>query len=198
VVYLLVSINFPIYLLIIIVSKEILELLYGTNYVSGYLVLSFLAISYVTNTLSNPVGSLQIATGRTDIGFKWTLIRVMIVPAVIYFSAKGSINIVAGAIAILSIALLFPLWWVQLKPMANIQLLEYLQQFWKPYALLLLITGLYLGISQYYELPFGLITNVILKFSISMFLYFGLIWIIDKKRIIQLKEIITSLSRTLN
>lgn len=192
VVYLLASLNFPLYLLIIILSKEILSILYGTNYISGYLVLSFLAISYGTNTISNPVGSLQIATGRTDIGFKWTILPVITSPIVIYFAANISINAVAAAIALLSISFTFPLWWIQLKPMANIQLKEYLVQFAKPYLLLLLIAGTYLLGWQFYEFPFGTIVNALIKGLIGMVMFFGLLWVVDKKRITDLLKIITS------
>jgi len=192
VVYLLASLNFPIYLLIIILSKEILTILYGADYITGYLVLSFLAISYGTNTISNPVGSLQIATGRTDIGLKWTILRVTFVPFIIFFSAKFNINAVAAAIAILSIALVFPLWWIQLKPMANIQLKEYLQQFWKPYLLLIIIAAIYMGISQYYELPFGIIVSTLIKASIALLMFFGFLWLIDRKRIIALLNLFVS------
>src|SRR5665648_9755 len=190
VVNLLASINLPVYLLIVILSKEILTILYGADYISGYLVLSFLAIYYGTNSISNPVGSLQIATGRTDIGFKWTILRVLIAPAVIYFAANFSINAVAATIAILSIVLMFPLWWMQLKPMANIKLKEYLQQFSKPYLLLLVIAGVYLLGSHFYELPFGTIVNAIIKGSVGMVLFFGSLWVVDKKRIMEIYKLI--------
>ena len=91
VVNLLASLNFPIYFIVILLSKEILTILYGDAYISGYLVLSFLAISYGLNTIGNPMGSLQIATGRTDIGFKWTILRVVITPIVIFFADRKSV-----------------------------------------------------------------------------------------------------------
>jgi O-antigen/teichoic acid export membrane protein len=190
VVYLLASINFPIYLLIIISSKEILGIIYGSGYVSGYLVVSFLSMAYAINTIGNPVGSLQIATGQTDIGFIWTVFRVIISPGIIFFSAKININTVAAAIAILSLVLIFPFWWIQLKPMANILLREYLIQFWKPYLLLLLLSATYFTLSQFYELPFNIIENLIIKASIAMMLFFGLLWVIDKKRIITIHKLL--------
>jgi len=190
VVYLLASFNFPIYLLIIVLSKEILTVLYGTDYSSGHLVLSFLAISYGINTISNPVGSLQIATGRTDLGFKWTILRVLVAPIIIFFASLVSINAVALCLALLSIVLLLPLWWMQLKPMANIQLKEYLKQFIKPYLLLLIISGTYFLVMHYYELPYGVIVNALIKGSIAMLLFFGLLWLIDRQRIPDLLKLI--------
>lgn len=183
IVYLLASLNFPVYFFIIILSKEILGILYGPDYISGYLVLSFLAISYATNTISNPVGSLQIATGRTDIGLKWTFLRVLITPVVIYFASLININLAAASIAILSLILTIPLWKIQLKPMANIQLKEYLQQFWKPYTILLVLSGLYFSFLHLYELPYSIIINAIIKGTTGILLFLILVYLFERTRI---------------
>lgn len=190
IVYLLASLNFPVYLLIIILSKEILGIIYGPDYISGYLVLSFLAVSYATNTINNPVGSLQIATGRTDIGLKWTFIRILVAPVVIYFASLININLVAASIAILSLILIIPLWKIQLKPMANIQLKEYLQQFWKPYTILLLLSGVYLCFLQFYKLPFNLVLNGIIKGITGILLYYIIVYLFDRNRLIEFIELI--------
>ena len=140
----LVYVNFPIYLLIIVSSNEILHYLYGSDYTSGTMVLSFLAISYCVSTISNPVGSLQIATGRTDIGFYWTILRIIVTPIFIYIGGLYSIDAVALVIAVLSLILIVPMWYIQLRPLANIMLLEYLRQFYKPLILFILISYMFL------------------------------------------------------
>ncbi|MEL7601202.1 MAG: MOP flippase family protein [Proteiniphilum sp.] len=182
IIYLLASLNFPAYFLIIILSKEILGILYGPDYISGYLVLSFLAISYALNTMGNPVGSLQIATGRTDVGFRWTIIRVLITPLVIYFASLLNINFVAASIALLSLILVIPAWRIMLKPIANIKLNEYLQQFWKPYTILLVLSGLYFSFLQFYELPYSIIINAIIKGITGILLFLILVYLFDRNR----------------
>jgi len=186
VTFMLSSLNIPIYLLIIILAKEILIILYGSKYVEANLILSFLAISYCINAISNPVGSLQIATGRTDIGLRWAIFSLLITPLVIYISSLANINTVAFMRALLSFVMIIPLWWMQLKPMANIKLGEYFAQFIKPYLLLLIIATVYLLYSNFYELPFGTIVNATIKGSIAMVVYGGLLWAIDRKRIIEI------------
>lgn len=192
VVYLLASFNFPVFLLIIILSREILAIMYGSNYMSGYWVLSFLVFSFATNTISNPVGSLQIATGRTDIGFMWTIFRVVITPIFIYFAALININTVAFSLALLSIILMLPMWFIQLKPLADIQLKEYLQQFWKPYILFLSISSVYFVVMYFYELPFSIIVNILIKGSIGTLVFFLGLYIMDKKRITNIHTLIRS------
>jgi len=190
VTFMLSSLNIPIYLLIIILAKEILIILYGSKYVEANLILSFLAISYCINAISNPVGSLQIATGRTDIGLRWAIFSLLITPLVIYFSSLANINTVAFMRALLSFVMLIPLWWMQLKPMANIKLGEYFAQFIKPYLLLLFIATVYLLYSNFYELPFGTIVNAVIKGSIAMAVYGGLLWLIDKKRMVEIYNLL--------
>jgi O-antigen/teichoic acid export membrane protein len=128
----LAYINFLIYLIVIIASKEILFFVYGATYVEGYIVLSLLAVFYCISALSNPVGSLQVATGRTDLGFVWTILRLFITPLFIYVGALYGINGVGIAHALLATLLIVPMWYIQLRPMADISLLEYFQQFYKP------------------------------------------------------------------
>ena len=125
-------INFPIYLVIIITSKEILGIVYGNEYVGAHKVLGYLAFFYAITTLSNPVGSLQIATGRTDLGLKWTILRIIISPICIYIGALFDIETVSLVFALLSLSLIIPLWRIQLKPMIQITLKDYLMQFIKP------------------------------------------------------------------
>lgn len=190
VVYFLSSINFPLYLLLIVLSKEILIIIYGTEYSSGYLVLSFLALSFVTYTINSPVGTLQVATGRTDIGFKWTIYRLIVTPITILIAAQISIEAVAGALAILSILLALPLWYVQLRPMASIKLNEYLNQFIKPFVFLVLISVGFLITFSFYSLPFNIVVASVIKGGIALSLFFVLLWVFDKPRLIQYYKIV--------
>ena len=154
-----------------VAAKEILFVMYGESYVENNLVLAFLAISYCLNSISNPVGSLQIATGRTDIGFKWTIIRLIISPVFIIIGALISIEAVALFYALLSLFLVIPLWFVQLKPMINVSLSEYTSKFYKP-ALYCLIAGLITLTITDYLFKFNMILSGIFKFLIIIPLYF--------------------------
>ncbi len=183
IVYLLSSLNFPVYLLVAVLSREILIIVYGYEYAEASLVLSFLALSYVTTSINNPVGSLQIATGRTDMGFKWTIIRLLITPIVILFAAKFNINMVAISLAVLSIILIFPLWFIQLKPMINVTLKEYIFQFSKPFVIILSIFGIFIVLFQNSFKSTYLIITISIKTSVALGLYFLLLLVLDKKRI---------------
>lgn len=181
-VYLLATLNFPIYLAMTFLSIEILQVFYGKEYVSGYLVLSFYAISYATHSINNPSGSLQIATGRTDIGLKWTIIRLLIVPWVIYSVSDFGINYISFTVALLNICFIVPIWWMQFRPLAKIRLREYLAQFIKPYLIFLGLSVFYIIISKEKVIEFGLLLNVIIKGTGAILLYLLLLRIFDRER----------------
>jgi O-antigen/teichoic acid export membrane protein len=188
----LAYINFPIYLMVIASSREILQILYGSGYADSFQILTSLAFAYCLVALSNPVGSLQIATGRTDIGFKWTIFRVLITPPIIYLGALKNIETVAIYYAVLSLFMVIPLWFMQLWPMIKLPFKEYLAQFYKPLIFLIIATiGIYI-IGDKTTLINVPIINAIIK-AFLMFFVFGIyIFIFDKNSIVETINIIKS------
>lgn len=183
---LLSLINVPIYLFIIFLSQEILTILYGHEYIVAKYILSSLAVVYCINSISNPVGSLQIATGRTDIGFKWAVISMLIHPIVIYLASLINIDTVALSRMFLSLIMIIPLWFVQLKPMIKVTLKEYLLQFYKPLLFFLFIFAanyVYLLEIKFYHI---LYIKILIKFSIWLILILLYCYFFAKKDSINL------------
>ena len=189
----LAYINFPVYTLVLIASKEILLVVYGSEYAESYPVLSFLAFAYCLAALSNPVGSLQIATGRTDIGFKWTILRVIITPPVIFAGAFINIEAVAAFYALLSLLFIIPLWFIQLKPMANISLKEYVSQFYKPLLFFLAATFFIYFAGDKTEITNSIIVNAIFKVAVTLIAFEVFILSFDKKSILETYNLFTSI-----
>lgn len=131
-VSLIVAIVFPVYFFIALLSQPLLYILYGQEYVAGWMILAFLSVSYALQSLYSPSGSLQIATGRTDIGFRWTLLQAALTPLMVVLAAPLGINLVALALALLSLVLILPHWAIQYRPMAGITLREYVQALGRP------------------------------------------------------------------
>ena len=131
-VSLIVAVVFPVYFFIALFSKPMLYIMFGQEYISGWMILAFLSVSYALQSLYSPSGSLQIATGRTDIGFRWTLLQAALTPLMVVIAAPLGINLVALALALLSLLLLLPHWAIQYRPMAGITLREYFQALGRP------------------------------------------------------------------
>ncbi|GAB3665778.1 hypothetical protein GCM10028791_41580 [Echinicola sediminis] len=184
-IHTLTLINLPIYLIVVALSKEILGFMYGSSYVSGYHVLGFLAIAYAINSLSNPVGSLQIATGRTDIGFKWTIFRVTISAMTLFYSARYGVDVTAASLAFLNFILIVPFYHFQIYNMIQVGFLKYFKTFGNPLFVFLIISMFYL----YYISDYYIWSNVFLvsisKALFAIFLLFIVLFIIHRKGLIE-------------
>lgn len=113
----LALINMPIYCLIAVFSMGILKYLYGDQYTDGALVLAFTALTYGVNTTGNPVGSLQIALGRTDTGFYWTIIRIIATSIAIFIGAQFSVDAIALSLLVLNFVVNPLFWRITIKPL---------------------------------------------------------------------------------
>lgn len=180
------AINIPIYLLIAVLSSEILTIFYGYGYSEARIILSFLSLVYCINSINNPLGSLQIATGRTDIGLKWAIVSLIITPIVIYFSALIDINMVVISRAILSLVMIIPIWFIQLRPMINISLKEYLIVFYKPLMLFLIVILLMCFMENKNEIYEFSLLNSIFKTIITLIAYVFFDWFFDGKSLFKI------------
>ena len=177
----LAYLNFPLYLIFAVGSYELLYLIYGPSYTSGSLLLFTLAIYYGILSITNPVGSLQIATGRTDIGFYWTMFRASITPAALLLGIYlGGIQGVAYSLLALALGLLYPLWFVQIRAMIGVSFAGYFKEFYRPLlSFILLGFGLHYGLKPILEGPNFLIISLCVIASIS--LQIGLVFLYDSK-----------------
>lgn len=121
----LTLVNMPIYCLIAIFAMGILKYLYGVQYTDGALVLSFIALTYGMYTTGNPVSSLQIALGRTDSGFYWTIIRIVATSVAIFIGAQYSLEGIALSLLILNFVVNPLFWRITIKPLIGGKYIEY-------------------------------------------------------------------------
>lgn len=121
----LALINMPVYCLIAVFATGILKYLYGEQYIEGSLVLTLMSLTYGVNTTGNPVGSLQIAMGRTDSGFYWTIIRIIATSIAIFIGAKFGISAIAFSLLVLNFVVNPLFWKITIKPIIGGNYLEY-------------------------------------------------------------------------
>jgi len=102
--------NFGIYAFIALLAKEILIILYGQAYAESFFVLQLLCIWGAMASIGSAASTIVIIMGRTDLGFKWTILRVLVNPLFIIFgSIYGFKGIVYGQI--LFAFLFFVIYW---------------------------------------------------------------------------------------
>ena len=121
------SVNIPVYLILIIFAPLIVEVFYGSGYENIVLLVRILSVYMLFRAIGNPIGSLVIATGRTDIEFYWNLISLFVLPGAIIIGSLYSIETVAISMAISMFILLVPSWYFLVYRLTGASLTEYLK-----------------------------------------------------------------------
>ena len=119
------SLNFFVYLGVIIFAPIIVRILYGPDYDSIVVFVRILAIYMYIRSIGNPIGSLVIATGRTNISFYWNLFSLAIMAVFIFTASKYSIESVAWAMTAGFVFLFVPNWWLLVYKMTGASLGEF-------------------------------------------------------------------------
>lgn len=120
------SVNLPIYLGLIIFAPLVVNILYGEGYDSIVILVRILSVYMIFRVIGNPIGSLLIATGRTDLDFYWNMFTLIVLPIAILIGAQFSIESVALAITIAMFILLVPSWYFMIFKLTGASLKEYL------------------------------------------------------------------------
>lgn len=128
---LLISVNAPLLIGIAIVSPLAIPLIFGTKWTASVIILQILSIVALSRSIGNPVGSLILAKGRAELGFKWNLGLTMIQIPALYIGAKlGGAMGVALALALVQILLSIFNYLVLIRTLLGPCLREYIQSLW--------------------------------------------------------------------
>lgn len=129
----LVSVNFPIYIIIVLTAEPLIELFFGENWYDAIGLLQILAFYGAFRAALNPIGSLQLARGRADLGFYWNFGILLIMPLIVYMGAFYGLHGVAFALVGSSVFLLVFSWHYLLRPLCDAGFFEYFIQIFKPF-----------------------------------------------------------------
>ena len=121
------SINIPVYIGLIVFAPLAVRILYGTGFDDIVILVRILSIYMIFRSLGNPIGSLVIATGRTDLEFMWNALTLLILPIFIYIGSLISIVWVTICITFAMVFLYFPAWKLLVNKMTDASLKEYLK-----------------------------------------------------------------------
>ncbi|MEZ9866565.1 MOP flippase family protein [Vibrio sp. 10N.261.51.A4] len=142
-IYYLCLVNFPIYTAIAVLAEPIVLSVFGKEWLESVKILQVLSIYFMLRSILNPVGALQLARGRADLGFYWNLALATIVPCTIYFGSFYGLIGVSVALLSLQIFINFPAWYFMVYPLCDISFKLYFLNILKP----IIITFCTLGIS---------------------------------------------------
>ena len=119
------TINVFVYLLIIIFANLIVYVLYGPEFDHIVFHVRVLSVYMIIRAVGNPVGSLVVATGRTDLEFYWNFIVLLVIPIAVYTGSFWGIEGVVLSILIFRALLFYPSWRLLIWKMLGVSFSEY-------------------------------------------------------------------------
>ena len=120
------SINIIIYIILIIFAPIIIQIFYGEGYDNIIILVRILSIYMIFRAIGNPIGSLVVATGRTDIEFIWNIVLLILMPIAVYIGSLFGIVGVTISLTITMMLLFIPSWYFLVHKMTGASLKEYI------------------------------------------------------------------------
>lgn len=119
------SLNFLVYSLLLIFAPLAVKILYGEGYDDIIILVRILCVYMYIRSIGNPVGSLVVASGRTDLEFYWNIITLLVTPLFVLFAAQFDIVFVPIFMVTLMVVLFVPSWKFLINRILNVNFNEY-------------------------------------------------------------------------
>ena len=126
VLHLLSFVNFPIFMAFFLFAEPLTVLLYGSGMIEMVWFVRVLSIWGMLQSIGNPAGILMVSLGRTDLGFKWTLVRIVFVLTGTFIACHISIQAMAWTQVLLAFIFLFAYWRMMVYKCIQMPLGQYL------------------------------------------------------------------------
>jgi O-antigen/teichoic acid export membrane protein len=125
------TVNILVYFSVIVFAPWIIQIMYGNQFQNITILVRILSIYMIFRAIGNPVGSLVVATGRTDLEFIWNTITLIVMPIFIFIGANMGIVEVTIGITLAMVILFVPNWKLLINRMTGATLKEYCEAIFK-------------------------------------------------------------------
>ena len=172
----------PLCFLFMVFAKDIIIILYGTPYLGAAIYLQLFALLYALNSISSQEGVLVSASGRTDLDFYWTIIRIVLTIPITWVFSYISLNAVILGQYLIGIPGFFYTWKFIINKILNVSMKEYLNSYYRE-----VLIGLVLSIPVTVIVNINIldITNIVLRLIVygTLFscVYMALLYVLDRK-----------------
>lgn len=126
------SINFPIYIAIVIFAPEIVIIMFGPQWQESITLLRIFALWGLFRSIGNPAGSLVFAVGKGKLMFFWSLGQMLVQVPVFWFGSLFGFEGLALSLLACAIVLPFPQWYIVINPICGARFIEYFKQLTTP------------------------------------------------------------------
>lgn len=176
------SVNMPIYVLLFAFALPIVQILYAPEFVDVNIYLRILAPWGFLASANSLIGMVLIAKGRTDLGFTWTWVRLLMSALAVYIACQVSVLAIAYSQAIVGVISFFVYYYMVVSKVVSVQFLEYMRWLKRPifYSLLSVI----LPYSLYVIVPDNIFTSIAFMILYAT-LYILLQWCLNKDFVLE-------------
>lgn len=122
---LIATVNFPVLWALFVFADPVVHLFFSAKYADAAVFVKILCFWGMFASIGNPAGNLVVAKGRTDLSFRWTIIRFCCVPPTVFICSYFTINAVAYAQVLLQIVFFVIYWRILIYPLSDIHFGEY-------------------------------------------------------------------------
>lgn len=170
----------PVFFLLSVSSNDLILLLYGNQYQSYWMLLSVMFINASFLIIGNHIGCVQIALGRTDVGFSWTVYRIVSSALFMFLGSFYDMQVFILAILALNVMNMFVSYFFMYQRMLLFTFYDYISSISKGFIFSVFLWGIsfffinVLHVQLYFVLVFGFIfwLGFIYFFNPSYFKYF--------------------------
>ena len=192
VINLLTTINAPLLIGLCVTAPLFVPLFFGEKWYQSVIFVQILSFVALCRSIGNPIGSLQLAKGRADLGFKWNVILLFFSLPTIYIGGTlGNAKGVAYSLLILQVCLYVPSYLYLVRPLIGRCAKEYASSILKPITLAAFMGLMILPIPYIFK-AFSNLILLIMQIGIGCLLYIFILWLKDKNVINEFRTILFS------
>jgi lipopolysaccharide exporter len=189
---LLTTVNAPLLIGLAAVAPWAVPVIFGAKWTSSVLLVQILSFVSLSRSIGNPIGSLQLAKGRADLGFWWNMsLFACSVPAIYVGGKIGGAIGVAVSLLILQICLNIPSYLFMVRPLIGKCARVYILATLKP-VVLAFVMGLAVTFLPVFSPSLDMRTELASRIALGALVYFGLLFILDRRVIADFQSALVS------
>jgi lipopolysaccharide exporter len=187
---LLTTVNAPLLVGLAALAPLAVPLIFGKKWMASVALVQFLSLVSLTRSTCNPIGSLQLAKGRADLGFHWNVFLLIVSVPTIYWGGRVAQAIgVAVGLLILQMALLVPVYVFLVRPLIGECAKQYASGILKPTAAAVLMAAIVVFCRNLYH-GFPPVAELIALVSVGAGLYVLFLQLLDRTTLYEFRSIL--------
>ncbi len=188
----LTTFNAPLLIGLAAVAPWAVPTIFGAKWTPAVVLVQILSFLTLLRSINNPIGSVQYAKGRADLGFLWHTMTLIFSVPVIYLGCRtGQVTSVALWLLIFQVCLAVPLYLLMVRPLLGKCAMDYARVILRPTAV-----ALAMGLAV---LTFASVFNTLpmkIEFAVQVLLgalvYLTLLYAFHREAIVDIKSAIFS------